>query len=176
VLAVLPRRFPFWFAVQVVPRFEARIAILLEQKGYLTFLPTHKVNRRWANRAKILELPLFPGYVFCRDQEQAAGLIVATSQVIRIVGFGAQPSPIDDQDIDALRKLQNSGLPAEPCSYLRIGDRVQIKNGPLSGVTGILAQIRNSRRLVISVDAIMKSVSVEIDEIQVSPSGKVLVA
>ena len=173
---MVPQPLASWFAVQVVPRAEARVAVLLEYKGYQSFLPTYKVRRKWSDRIKTVDLPLFPGYVFCRSQGAAAGLIVATPQVVRIVGCGGKPSPVDDQDIDALKKIEKSGATTQPCLYLRIGDRVQIKSGPLSGITGILAEIRNERRLVISIDAIMKSVSVDVDAIEMCPAGKALPA
>lgn len=156
-----------WFAVQVVPKCEMRVATLLECKGYESFFPKHKVRRKWSDRIKTLEMPLFPGYVFCRSQGRTEGLIISTPYVARIVSFSGRPSPIDDQEIEALRKMESSGAQPEPCSYPQIGERVQVKEGPLSGITGILVQIRNRRQLVISIDAIMKSVSVDIDSIEV---------
>jgi transcription antitermination factor NusG len=150
-----------WFAVQVAPRFEARVASLLEYKGYQSFFPTYKALRRWSDRTKTLYFPLFPGYVFCRSDGPTLGLVVSTPHVVRIVSLRGNPSPIDDKDIDALRRVERSGTTLRPCSYLRIGERVQIKSGPLSGLVGILVQIRNESRLVISIDAIMKSVSVD---------------
>lgn len=165
----------FWVAVQVVPRNEARVAILLQSKGYESFLPTYKVRRKWSDRVRTLDMPLFPGYVFCR-REEAAGLIVATPQVIRIVGFGGKPSPIEDEEIEALRRIGTSGATSEPCSYLRIGDRVQVKNGPLAGITGILVQIGNQRRFIISINAIMRSVSVDAGSIEACSAARELPA
>lgn len=176
VLAVFSPLFTPWFAVQVVPRSEAKVAICLERKGYQSFLPTHEVRRKWSDRFKTLHLPLFPGYVFCRSERQAAGLILATPHVVRIVGCGGKPSSIEDHDIDALRRIESSGAASEPCSYLRIGDPVQIKEGPLSGIRGILVQIKNQRRLVISVDAIMKSVSVDVGAIEMCPGSRTFAA
>lgn len=168
--------FAYWIAVQVVPRYEAKVSILLQYKGYQSFLPTYKVRRKWSDRVKTLDMPLFQGYVFCRSCDEAVGLIVGTPQVIRIVGFGGKPSPIEDVEIDALRRISTSDTASEPCSYLRIGERVQIKSGPLAGITGILMQIKNQRRLVISIDAIMKSVSVDVGSIEVSAAEKALAA
>lgn len=150
-----------WFAVQVAPRCEARVSSLLEYKGYQSFCPTYKAQRKWSDRAKTLSLPLFPGYVFCRTHGPILGLVVSTPHVVRIVGYAGKPSPIEEAEIDALKTVERSGTTSQPCSYLRMGERVRIKSGPLAGVIGILAQIRNERRLLLSIDAIMKSISVD---------------
>jgi transcription termination/antitermination protein NusG len=166
-----------WFAVQVAPRCEATVAGLLEYKGSQSFLPTYKSLRRWSDRTKTLHLPLFPGYVFCRSNGPVLGLVVSTPHVVRIVGLGGKPSPIDETEIDALQRVERSGTMSQPCPYLRVGERVQIKSGPLSGIVGILVQIRNESRLVISIDAIMKSVSVDATAVErytvepVAPEG-----
>lgn len=160
-----------WFAVQVVPRFEAKVATCLEGKGYLSFLPTREVPPKHSRRIKSARQPLFPGYLFCRSQENSDGLIVATPHVVRIVGFGGKPAPIDDHDIEALRRIQTLKLVSEPCAYLRIGDHVRVTEGPLSGLRGVLVLIKNRHRLVISIDAIMKSVSVEPHTVEVTALG-----
>jgi len=158
-----------WFAVQVSPRAEKKVADHLTYKGYQSFLPLYKATRRWSDRKTVLELPLFPGYVFCRMTESSAGLIVATPGAVRIVGFGGKPYPVSDTEIGALQQIVESGIHAVPfVPYLRIGERVEIKDGPLSGITGIIVQIKNQRRLVVSVDAVMKSISIDVDAYEVS--------
>jgi transcription antitermination factor NusG len=152
-----------WFAVQVSPRHEAKVACLLGYKGYQHFLPTYKSRRTWSDRSKTLELPMFPGYVFCRTVDKIVhGLVLATPGVIRVVGFNGKPYPIADEEIDAIRKAVLSP-DALPCPYLKVGQRVRITDGPMAGVTGILTQIKNRHRLVISVELIMKSIAVDVD-------------
>ena len=159
----------YWFAVQVVPRHENKVASLLDYKGYQRFVPTYRSSRQWCDRKKVLELPLFPGYVFCRIVHGiAAGLVLTTPGVIRVVGFGGKPYPIPDHEIDAIQRVALSS-DAVPVPYLKVGRRVQISNGPLSGVTGILTQVKNHHRLVVSVDLIMNSVSIDVDLLDVRP-------
>lgn len=152
-----------WFAVQTSPRHEAKVACLLGYKGYQHFLPTYKSRRTWSDRIKTIELPIFPGYVFCRTLDKIAhGLVLTTPGVVRVVGFNGKPYPIADQEIDAIRKAVLSP-DASPCPYLKVGQKVRITDGPMAGVIGILTQIKNRHRLVISVELIMKSISVDVD-------------
>jgi transcription antitermination factor NusG len=152
-----------WFAVQVSPRHEAKVACLLGYKGYQHVLPTYRSRRTWSDRIKTIELPIFPGYVFCKTEDRIVhGLVLSTPGVIRVVGFNGRPYPISDQEIDAIRKAVLSP-DAAPCPYLKVGQRVRITNGPMAGVIGILAQVKNRHRLVISVELIMKSIAVDVD-------------
>jgi transcription antitermination factor NusG len=158
-----------WFAVQVLPRHEGRVASLLNYKGYQQFLPTYQSCRKWSDRNKTLELPLFPGYVFCRIlQEVASGLVLTTPGVVRLVGFGGRPYPIADHEIDVIRRAVLSPE-VMPVPYLKIGRKVQICNGPLLGLTGILTHVKNRHRLVVSVDLIMNSISIDVESFQVRP-------
>lgn len=158
-----------WFAIQVAPRHENRVASLLNYKGYQHFFPTYQSCRKWCDRNKTLELPLFPGYVFCRIfHGTASGLVLTTPGVIRVVGFGGKPCPIPDSEIDAIQRLALSP-DVMPAPYLKIGHKVQIMKGPLLGITGILTQVKNAHRLVVSVNLIMNSVSVNVDSVDVLP-------
>lgn len=162
-----------WFALHVVPNHERKVASILAYKGRTSFLPTYKKKQRWSDRTKITELPLFPGYVFCQLSHSVARDALSTPGVNRIVGFGGKPYPIADEEIMALQKTLRSGIQPRPEPYLKIGRRVQIVEGPLAGVIGILAGYMNQGRLVISVDMIMQSISVEIDVSTVVPVGAV---
>lgn len=157
-----------WFAVQTASRCEQKAAAILSFKGYECFLPLYQSPRMWSDRHKIIQLPLFPGYLFCRMEADAGGLILTTPGTIRIVSFGRKPFPIPDAEMDTLRKIGSSGA-ASPCRYLREGDSVRIKEGPLTGIVGILKEIRNRQKLILSVDFIMKSVAVEIGAFEVEP-------
>lgn len=159
----------FWFAVQVISRTEKRVAMLLEQQGYQVFVPTYKIVRKWSDRNKTLDLPLFPGYVFCRLEGAISGLILLTPGVLRIVSSGGRPSPISKEEIEYLLRVIASGTEPIPCRYLRIGQRVKIVNGLLSGVCGILVQKGNQRRVVILVETIMKAIAVSVDGSEIAP-------
>jgi|SRR5947209_251809 len=162
-----------WFAIQVAPRHEKKVATMLGYKGYEQFVPTYESRRKWSDRSKVIELPLFPSYVFCKIHHKAAnGLILTTPGVLRVVGFGGKPYPIADDEIDAIRKLTLCA-DVSPVTYLKVGQKVRITSGPLSGVTGILAQIKNRNRVVISVDLIMKSIAVDVDSFDVCAMSEV---
>jgi transcription termination/antitermination protein NusG len=158
-----------WFALHVAPRHEKRVASVLSYKGYQQFFPTYQSRRKWSDRVKTLELPLFPGYVFCRIMHGiAAGLLLTTPGVIRVVGFGGKPYPVPDHEIDAIQKI---ALCPDiiPVPYLKVGQKVRICNGPLSGIAGMLTHIKNRRRLVVSVELIMRSIAVDVDAYDVRP-------
>ncbi|HSW39875.1 MAG TPA: UpxY family transcription antiterminator [Acidobacteriota bacterium] len=158
-----------WYALRVRPRFEKTVASTLLLKGYEGFLPLYRRRSRWSDRIKELELPLFTGYMFCRLDINRRLPILVTPGVIQIVGIGKTPHPVDDAEIAALQAIVISGLQAEPRSYLNIGQRVKMELGPLAGIEGILAAIKGSSRLVVSVSLLQRSVSVEIDESWVLP-------
>jgi transcription antitermination factor NusG len=149
-----------WFALQVRPRYEFLASSVLRHKGFEEFLPSYKVKRKWSDRSKEIELPLFPGYVFCRFSAQIRVPIVTTPGVMRIV----EPHlPIPDSEIAAIQAVVASRIPASPCPYLKIGARVEVTAGPLTGLTGILVLHKNQYRLVLSVTLVQNSISVEVD-------------
>jgi transcription termination/antitermination protein NusG len=169
-LNVFEQAIDFWFAVQVTPRHERKVAALLEYKGYEQFLPVYTARRNWADRVKLVEQPLFPGYVFCRVKEAVFGLLRTTPGVIRIVGTAGKPVPVPDDEINAVYRTIQSGLDVCPFApHLKIGRKVLVKRGPLSGIVGKLAEVKNRSRLVISVDLTMKAIAVDIDVADVTP-------
>ncbi len=152
-----------WVALQVRPRYEKAAARALHNKGYEEFLPLYKCPRRWTDRLKQIELPLFPGYVFCRFDLQVVPRIVPTVGVIRIVGMGKTPAFVDESEIAAIQAIVQSGVRSQPWPYLRARDLVRLEDGPLCGLEGILLSSKNDRRLVVSVSLLQRSVAVEID-------------
>src|SRR5271154_4213285 len=161
----------FWFALQVRSRYEKKVATFLDGKGYEWFLPTYWSGRRWSDRIKQVELPLFPGYLFCRFDAQHRLPILKTPGVVQIVGYNRQPVPVDEAEIAAIQTLVSSGVPNQPCSFVEIGDRVEIGSGPLRGLEGILVESRGRHKLVLSVSLLQRSVAVEIDSMSVTPIG-----
>ena len=157
-----------WFALQVRTRHEMGIADHLEAIGYESFLPLYKSRRRWSDRIKEVDTPLFPGYIFCRFNSQNWLPILKHPGVIQIVGYNRIPVPIDDFEIDAIRTLGASGLPNQPWPFPKVGDRVRIESGPLRGLEGMLVEFKNSRRFVVSVSLLQRSVAVEIDSLCVT--------
>lgn len=155
-----------WLALQVFPRMEMRVASMLEVKGIDHLLPKYRSKRVWCDRVKILEVPLFPGYVFCRFPEGNGPLAVSTPGVNRIVSFGGAPYPLSEDEVLALQKMSCSHVGVKPCPFQWIGQKVRIMEGPLSGVVGIVAGTKK-KRLVISIEMLMRSVVVDIDLQQV---------
>jgi transcription antitermination factor NusG len=163
-----------WYALQVRPRFEKVIASMLLYKGYEGFLPLYRKRSRWSDRIKEIQFPLFPGYLFCRFDINKRLPILVTPGVMHVVGIGKTPHPVDEAEIAALQAVVISGLQAEPRSYLTAGQKVRIEIGPLAGVEGILVAIKGAKRLVLSVNLLQRSVSVEIDESWVVPITPVI--
>jgi transcription antitermination factor NusG len=158
-----------WYAVQVQPKCERFVAELLGAKGYERFVPFYMARRRWSDRTKVLELPLIPHYVFCRITADAIGPIVTTPRVVRIVGCGRTPIPVDQQEIDALQRIDGCRLQAEPWPFLRVGQEVAICGGPLDGVRGVLVRHKGADRLIVSVTLLQRAVAVEVDAQSVIP-------
>src|SRR5271155_1553404 len=157
-----------WFALQVRTRNEAGVAEQLSGRGYERFLPLYKVRKRWSDRIKEVDAPLFPGYLFCRFNPHDRLPILKTPGVIQIVGFQSGPAAVDESEIRSIQSLVAAGVPHQPWPFLAAGDRVRIESGPLLGLEGILTEVRSSYRLVLSVTLLQRSVAVEIDSASVT--------
>jgi transcription antitermination factor NusG len=142
--------------------------LLLENAGYECFVPTSKYTRHWSDRIKEVEVPLFPGYFFCRMNPHNRLPVLMTPGVIQIVGVGKTPIPVEEEEIAAIRLVGKSGLPTMPWPYLEVGHVVRIEEGPLNGLTGIVLKIKSGLKLVLSVSLLQRSVAVEIDRRWVS--------
>ena len=158
-----------WFALRVRSRYEHTVARHLKGRGYESLLPLYKCRHRWSDRFKEIDLPLFPGYVFCQFCPLNRLPILSIPGVVHIVGVGKTPVPIDESEIAAIQATVKSGLPRQPWPFLEIGHRVRIEYGPLCGVQGILLGFRGHQRLVLSVTLLQRSVAVQIDEAWVQP-------
>lgn len=160
-----------WYAVRTKNRHEVRVAGALQGKGYDTFVPLYKVKRRWSDRIRSVEVPLFPTYAFCRFDREIRFRIVSTPGVIQIVGFGAGPAQIDPEEINSLKIALKSGSQCVPHTMLRAGQKVRIIKGPLAGVTGIYVAGANKRRIVLTVSLIQTAAAVEVDESFIVPDA-----
>jgi transcription antitermination factor NusG len=154
---------PSWFAVYTRSRHEQAVKRQLDGKGIEGFLPTYTRVSQWKDRTKRLELPLFPGYLFVRIPPVSRTEVLKAFGVVSLVGDGCAPLPVPEEQILNIHRLLEAGLKYDPHPYIQIGHRVRIANGPLTGIEGILSRKKNRSRLVVSVDLIGRSVSVEID-------------
>ena len=162
---------PQWFALTVKPNHERAAAQSLEAKALEAFLPLYRARRRWSDRIKELELPLFAGYVFCRFAALERAHALATPGVTSVVGFGHTPAPVPEAEIESVRAMVSSGLPLSPWPFLRVGERVRIEAGPLCGVEGILMQVKDAWRVVVSVELLQRSVAAEVERDVVAVVG-----
>ena len=159
-----------WYAIHVQSKFEKTAASIVRGKGYEEFLPLCRTRRRWSDRVKQLELPLFPGYFFCRMNVTDGFLpILTTPGVVRIVSAGKYPVAVADSEIDAIQTVLRSGLPTTPWPSLSVGSRVIVEHGPLAGVEGTVLDLDKKFRLVLSVALLQRAVAVEIEREWVRP-------
>jgi len=158
-----------WFALQVRTRWESATSALLQGKGFETLLPTYKSKRRWSDRYKIVDAPLFSGYVFCRFDLHSRLPVLITPGVISVVGIGKTPVAVESTEIAAIQKLVQSGASSHPWPYIEIGERVRVEGDVLDGLEGVLTGSRGHERVVISVTLLRRSVAVEIDRARIRP-------
>lgn len=130
---------------------------------------------RWSDRVKTVEKPLFPGYVFCGFDPHRRLPILTTPGVLHIVGFGKEPVPVDDVELEAVRATLRSGLLVRPWPFLQVGERVVVERGPLAGVEGRISQFKGAFRLVVSISLLRRSIAAEIERGWIRPvSGQEL--
>jgi transcription antitermination factor NusG len=154
-----------WYALAVKPQHEFRVyeglKSLTDVEG---FFPTYKDKRIWSDRVKILDAPLFPGYVFARFEYPATRVpVLRVAGVRSIVGFGSAPRPLAESEIGTIKTLVNSVFPIRPWPFLRAGQRVRVEHGPLRGVEGIILEQKDEWRMVVSVELLQRSISVLVD-------------
>jgi transcription antitermination factor NusG len=154
---------PAWFALRVRPKHEKTAAFNLVRQGFEEFVPLHRVRRRWSDRIKELDAVLFPGYIFCRFSSHQRLRVLNSPGVESIVGCGKKDVPVDDAEIGAVRLLIASGRPLAPWPYLRIGQNVAIESGPLAGLRGVVLRDENAWRVVVTVEALDRSIAIELD-------------
>ena len=159
-----------WYAVYTRPSHEKRVDLHLSTQKIEHFLPLYRVVRRWKNRCtKHIELPLFPGYVFVKFALSERVHVLNIPSVVSIVSLGRNPIPVGDSEIEALR----AGLHlrrVEPHPYLGVGQRVRICKGALTGMEGVIVRKKNSFRIVLTLELIMKSIAVEVDGDEIEPA------
>jgi len=152
-----------WWALYTRHQYEKAVAEMLSAKGFEVFLPLFGSIRRWKDRTKLLTLPLFPSYVFVRGKLDRRLQIVTTPGVHMILSCGEKLAVIPEAEIQAIRMSMGGMNQVEPHPFLKCGQRVRVKQGPLGGVEGILIRKKNMYRLVLSVEMLAQSVAVEID-------------
>jgi len=152
-----------WHALYTRHQHEKVVAQALSGKGFDVFLPQYRSVHRWKDRQKDCQLPLFPNYVFIRGGLDRMLNIVTTPGVHFLISWGGRPADIPSAEIEVIRRLVESPFQVEPHPFLKCGDLVRIKSGPLEGIEGILVRKTRGIRLVLSVEMLSKSAAVEVD-------------
>ena len=159
------------YAVYTTVRHEKVVAQQLEQRSVETFLPLYRSLHRWKDRRKLVDLALFPGYVFVKIAIEKRIRVLQVPGVVSLVGFNGKFTALPDTEITALRSGLQNNVYAEPHPYLRVGKRVRVVRGAMAGAEGILTRKKDKYRVVISIDVLMRSVAVEIDGSDLEPIG-----
>ena len=158
-----PETFRQWFALSVAARHEKSVSRGLDHKGFETFVPLYTRKHQYEGRVRKFELPLFPGYVFCRAEPHTHLPILTTPGVLRIVGAGRVPIPIANDEVLSIQRAMEAGIAMSPYPFWRSGQTGRITAGPLAGIEGIVVTVKQSLRLVLSVTLLQRSVLLEID-------------
>ena len=176
VPAVVSQQELNWYAVQTSARHEKRVHQRFAERSVESFLPLYETVNRWKDRKVRVHLPLFPGYLFVHLDLADRLNVLQVAGVARFVNFGGAAIPVPAADIESLRAGLIGGLRVEPHPYLKVGRHARVKSGPLQGMIGILLRKKNLERVIISLDMIRRSISVEIDAAQLEPLTETQVA
>jgi transcription antitermination factor NusG len=163
-----------WIALVVRPRTERKVQIGLSNVGVESFVPWHGVRRRWSDRVKTIEQNLFPGYVFSRSDFSQRFEVLNLPGVHSVVSFHHIPALIPDDEIAALKRVVESNLPLGPWPFLKAGQRVRITEGALAGIEGTLVRDTSAWRVVLSVNALERSIAVQLDRDAICPVPETL--
>jgi transcription antitermination factor NusG len=160
-----PEQTEHWYALQTRVHRERVVEQRLQERGVPTFLPTITEVRRWSDRKKKIEFPLFASYLFVKLSPTKVDRlrVLCVDGVFQFVGTRGEATPIPEEQIDGVRALVNGELKWSSHPFLKIGQRVRIRSGALQGIEGILVSRSGESTLVISVDAIQRSMAVRID-------------
>lgn len=165
-----------WFVVRVRSNYEKVASASLRSKGYEELLPLSRGRRIWSDRIKVVETPVFPGYVFCRFDPSRRLPILTTPGVVGIVGFGETPAPVYEHEIASLRTMLTAGLSCEAWPYLKAGQPIVIEHGPLAGFDGTVLQVKGQYRLIVQISLLQRSVAAEVDREAVQPRTQQIAA
>ena len=154
---------PNWYALSTKARHEKKIHNQLVQKGITSYLPLQTFHRRWSDRYKKVQEPLFSCYIFVKIALKNRLHVLQTDGAVRLVSFNGMPAMIPEDQINTIKAILENDLPIERVDYLTPGQKIEVMQGPLKGTRGILAEVKNSHRLIVRIDSIMQAISIDID-------------
>jgi len=159
-----------WFVVRVKSNFESYVSLSIKAKSLEEFYPTCVRKKQENSQNCDVHVPLFPGYLFCRLHRQERLPVLTIPGVVGFVGVGKQPFPVAEEEIVAVRRMVESRLPVWPCPFLRIGQQIRLKAGPLRGVEGSILSVTGSLQIVVSITLLQRSVAVNVDPNWIEPA------
>lgn len=162
---------PQWYVLHTVANHEKRVAQHMQRLGIEHFLPLYRSVRRWSDRKKELQLPLFAGYLFVHTTLGERLRILQAPGVVQLVSFQGKPAAVAETEIEFLRGTLREGVCVEPYPYLKVGRRVRVHSGPLAGIEGFLAGRKGRLRVVLSLDLIQRSMAAEVGADEIEPAG-----
>ena len=158
-----------WVAVYTRPRHEKAVEKEFQKKGFEVYLPILKERRKWSDRKKWVEFPMFRSYVFVRTKIKNTLFVLQTPGVVKVLKFGEKVAVVRNESIEAIKLMIEGGYNPEPLNYFIKGDPVEVKDGPLKGLVGEVIRLDKNDRLVVRVDAIQHSISIQIDRVFLKP-------
>jgi transcription antitermination factor NusG len=153
-----------WYALYTRPRHEKKAAELLIEKDFVVYLPLIQRVRQWKDRKKKVDMPLFNSYLFVNFEYNQRFEVLKTHGVVKIINFSGQPAVVPDWQIDSLKRMLDFPDTVRLEKYITPGEIVEIKQGPMRGLKGMVNLKKDSKRLVLSIDGVFQSISVEIEE------------
>lgn len=158
-----------WYALRVKSNREWITTEALKGKGFQVCLPLYRERARGAGRNQMVDLPLFPGYLFCNFDVSNRLPILTVPGVVQIVSLGKTPQPVDETEMAAILAVIESGLPVRPTPSLPVGQHVLLDRGPLAGVEGVIVAHKNQEQFIVSVGLLLRSIAVTVEREWISP-------
>ncbi|MFQ6612824.1 MAG: UpxY family transcription antiterminator [Fidelibacterota bacterium] len=152
-----------WIAVRSKPRAEKVACEQLVKKGITAYLPLVKQKRKWSDRTKWVELPLFSSYLFAKIELKNSIFVLQTHGVSSIVRFNGTIAIIQDKVVESIRMALEGGYTLEATEYFSVGDEVEVIAGPMKGARGMVIRVKGSEKFVIRIDAIQQAIALHID-------------
>jgi len=153
-----------WLVLYTHPRAEFKVERSLKQKGIEVFLPVKKTIKQWSDRKKIITSPLFSSYVFIYADEKERLLSLEDNLVVRCLCNGSKPCVVPYWQIESLKMMLQKNAEPKVFEGLVQGDKIQITNGPLKGINGIIIDVDNRTQLAISIELINRTVIVYLSD------------
>jgi transcription antitermination factor NusG len=151
-----------WFVVYTRPKAERKVASSMAEMGLDSYLPLCKVMRQWSDRRKMIEIPLFPNYVFVKATDSHRGKLFTIKELVKFVLIDKKPAVIRDSEIDSIKKVLDEGTEVGVGDYFQEGMRVKLTTGRLAGVEGVVIKQNNHSRLLIRIDGLMRAISINV--------------